>query len=381
MSQVVKPTGELGGAGKPLDVLLLGTDTATRERVISTSLCLLCYMFSTLAAAMGVSIGVVKPWTPWMVALCTWPFTLWALWMVRTGRSQRFKDAALMLPQTMLALLTIAVAYVGVDANSRGLVLLFLPLVIVFGVYTHSSAQSILVGAGGVALLGVTVLVLSWVNPQEYPPDREIIRFELLFGCVLVLVYSSVLLVRWRNHLRKQRENLKSALQTVQHLAMHDVLTGLVNRRQMQDLLTEAAQAYRVMGETHCVALIDLDHFKRVNDTYGHQVGDEVLCGFARACEGLLGPRDVLARWGGEEFLLLVPKAQPQKVKAMLDVLQGQLRHQQVSATEQLLRVSFSAGVVECHHRETTDRLVHRADQALYAAKQAGRCRVLMGGE
>lgn len=364
----------------PLGQALLGTDHATRERVVSVLMCLLSYVLSCAVAQMAVGIGVVKPWAPYVLACTTLPVTLWALWMVRTGRSQRFKDPALMLPQNALALFAIALAYVAVDSNARGLALLFLPLVIVFGLYTHSSFQSIAVGVGGVVLLAMVVGVLSWLNPEYYPPEREIIRLELLAGSVLVLVYSAVRLLHWRDHLRSQREDLKSALQTVRHLAMHDVLTGLINRREMHARLGEALRNHAQTGEVFSMALMDLDHFKAINDSHGHHVGDEVLVGFSRACEQLLGMNDVLARWGGEEFLLLVPGADAHKLRATLAVLQGQLRHGRVSATETSLRVSFSAGVCECRRHDTLDSMVKRADQALYAAKAAGRCRVELAG-
>lgn len=376
----MKPSSALHPNDLPLGQALLGTDHATRERVVSVLMCLLSYVLSCVVAQMAVGIGVVKPWGPLVLAFTTLPVTLWALWMIRTGRTQGFKDPALMILQNALALFAIAVAYVAVDANSRGLVLLFLPLVIVFGLYTHSSFQSIAVGVGGVVLLALVVGVLAWLDPEYYPPDREIIRLELLSGSVLVLVYSAVQLLRWRDHLRKQREDLKSALQTVRHLAMHDVMTGLINRREMHTRLAAALQTHADTGEPFSVALMDLDHFKKINDTYGHQVGDEVLIGFSRTCEELLGTHDVLARWGGEEFLLLVPNSNAQKVRAMLAVLQGQLRHGRVSATETNLRVSFSAGVCECRRHDTLDTMLTRADQALYAAKAAGRCRIEVAG-
>jgi len=92
---------------------------------------------------------------------------------------------------------------------------------------------------------------------------------------------------------------------------MHDPLTGLFNRQQMQHLLERECDRHQRSGTGFCVALIDLDHFKSVNDTHGHPVGDEVLVNFAKAAQTVLRTTDVICRWGGEEFLVLLVDTDP----------------------------------------------------------------------
>lgn len=163
----------------------------------------------------------------------------------------------------------------------------------------------------------------------------------------------------------------------LQHLSQHDGLTGLLNRRAMEYMLDREAQRLQRFGQPYAVMLVDIDHFKRVNDTYGHNVGDEVLCAFARALHTIMRESDVVGRWGGEEFLVLLPDTSPGQALAALDRLRKHLVNLQVAAGEPALRATLSGGVAAHDAHATLDRTIERADQALYAAKTAGRDRCL----
>ncbi|MBU2663597.1 GGDEF domain-containing protein [Actinoplanes bogorensis] len=145
-------------------------------------------------------------------------------------------------------------------------------------------------------------------------------------------------------------------------LASSDGLTGLVNRRTWDDLLVAGLEP----GAT--VALIDIDHFKRYNDTHGHQAGDRLLKTAAAAWSGQMRSHDVLARYGGEEFVVLLPECDAAAATEILGRLRG------VTPDGQ----TFSAGIASWDGRETADELVARADGALYAAKHAGRDRAVV---
>jgi diguanylate cyclase (GGDEF)-like protein len=219
--------------------------------------------------------------------------------------------------------------------------------------------------------------VLSRVDPAYYPGGRELLRFELLGGTVPVLIYASLQLAEWRNRLRQQRRELEAALAKVQELATRDGLTGLYNRRHMQELLDASVDRLERYGERFSVALIDLDHFKRINDTHGHRVGDEVLISFSRIASAVLRETDVLARWGGEEFIMLFPSSSSPQAMAPLWRLQSQLRQAVVSSSRPELRVTFSAGVAIHVANASLGQTLERADTALYEAKRLGRDRVL----
>jgi diguanylate cyclase (GGDEF)-like protein len=153
----------------------------------------------------------------------------------------------------------------------------------------------------------------------------------------------------------------------LERLAQHDPLTGAANRRAWDRALPVEMDRARRAGTPLAVALLDLDHFKRFNDTYGHQAGDQLLRSATDAWRSLLRSTDLLARYGGEEFAVLLPSSTLGEAVEILDRLR--------LATP--LAQTFSAGVALWHGDEASDQLVARADKALYQAKQAGRNQVL----
>jgi diguanylate cyclase (GGDEF)-like protein len=162
----------------------------------------------------------------------------------------------------------------------------------------------------------------------------------------------------------RQVEQQAAQLET---LAQHDPLTGAANRRAWDHTLPVEMDRARRTGAPLAVALLDLDHFKRFNDQYGHQAGDQLLKRATAAWQTLLRTSDLLARYGGEEFAVLLPSSTLGQAIEVVDRLR--------QATP--LAQTFSAGVALWHGDETSDQLVARADKALYQAKQVGRNRVL----
>jgi diguanylate cyclase (GGDEF)-like protein len=150
-------------------------------------------------------------------------------------------------------------------------------------------------------------------------------------------------------------------------LAQHDPLTGTANRRAWDWALPVEMDRARRAGTPLAVALLDLDHFKAFNDTYGHQAGDQLLRSATEAWRSLLRSSDLLARYGGEEFAVLLPSSTLGEAVEVVDRLRV--------ATP--LAQTFSAGVALWHGTETSDQLVARADKALYRGKQAGRNQVV----
>jgi diguanylate cyclase (GGDEF)-like protein len=152
---------------------------------------------------------------------------------------------------------------------------------------------------------------------------------------------------------RQRTQELEAATTKLKDMAFKDELTGLFNRRHMAELFEHHMKLTCRMHQNLSVAIIDLDHFKRVNDTLGHGVGDEVLRGFARQAEGILRETDVLARWGGEEFLLMMPNTSAEQGLLPLLRLRQALAKTAVAAGAPELRVSFSAGLTTYQAGET----------------------------
>jgi diguanylate cyclase (GGDEF)-like protein len=161
----------------------------------------------------------------------------------------------------------------------------------------------------------------------------------------------------------------------VERQALVDGLTGLANRRAASDaLLAESARAQRLETPL-AVVLADLDDFKNVNDMHGHAVGDEVLRVFAGVLRETLRESDLAGRWGGEEFLILLPGADEEGAAQLADRIRIALAARAIPSAPGL-RVTASFGVAEYAGQSNTEQLVDAADSALYRAKRAGRDRV-----
>jgi diguanylate cyclase (GGDEF)-like protein len=162
--------------------------------------------------------------------------------------------------------------------------------------------------------------------------------------------------------------------QQLVRLASLDALTGLPNRRQTAELATKALIVSAETGASLAIALIDMDHFKFINDRCGHATGDHVLRDFARAGRECLRPDDVIGRWGGEEFLLVMPDATVEVALATLERLRTRTFGIHLPPTGVGMRVSLSAGVAMYESGiRSLDELIARADSALYVAKNDGR--------
>jgi len=159
------------------------------------------------------------------------------------------------------------------------------------------------------------------------------------------------------------------------HMAMHDALTGLFNRRAFDELLAREMASCRRYGGTVSLVTIDIDHFKKVNDTYGHDVGDEVLKDLANILRNVSRPSDLPCRWGGEEFSWLLPKTDVEGARQAGERLRQAVSGFDFSTDE---RQTISMGVAELRSDETSDALCRRADLALYEAKETGRNKVVV---
>lgn len=185
-------------------------------------------------------------------------------------------------------------------------------------------------------------------------------------------------------HARRQAESaeqkmleLTIELGQVSELIYQDHLTGTLNRRGMDEAFKrEFARSKR--GQTAIsVALIDIDHFKKVNDTFGHDVGDQALIHLAKVVQEILRPVDVVARYGGEEFVIILPETNLADGVSIMTRLQRDLTKRYFLHENEKLLITFSAGVAQRQSDESAEAIIARADSALYRAKQAGRNRVL----
>jgi diguanylate cyclase (GGDEF)-like protein len=295
------------------------------------------------------------------------------LTLVRSGWSRRFRDPVLTMPHALASIALCFLAYVQLGEH-RASVLILVAETIVISMFRLRPKQMLLLGLMSVAMLLGSAGWLSWSDPARFPASTSLMHFVIGGSTLLILSLVAKWVTDIRTRISSHAKELANALNTLQHLATQDTLTGLINRRVMTDLAETELKLVDRTGQPLTVALIDLDHFKRINDQHGHQAGDAVLSGFAAHAQNQLRRVDKLSRWGGEEFLVLMPQVQASEALAGIERLRlstETLRY----AGHPHLRATFSAGLAQARPGETLEQLVERADQALYEAKQGGRNR------
>jgi diguanylate cyclase len=180
--------------------------------------------------------------------------------------------------------------------------------------------------------------------------------------------------------MRDELDQLRARMQQVQHAARTDALTGAANRAAFDDALLRAVVQAAGGGQRFALLMVDVDHFKQLNDTHGHPVGDRVLRSLAAFLRDELRHDDLLARWGGEEFAVILPGASARgafaKARALVKALAN---HGWSFEGGSLLRITVSVGVAAWQGGDTAESLVERADRALYEAKRGGRNRAVRG--
>jgi diguanylate cyclase (GGDEF)-like protein len=295
--------------------------------------------------------------------------------LMRSRLNRRFSDPSLTIPQLVAAGLVVSyVAYEGPQARPAFMAMYLIAFI--FGI----------LGLGWRGLVGVAlyfwgcyigvVLASLWLRPESIEANREVFRiaaFALVLGAMTVLGgYMS----RLRQSLRDTNEQLKQALAQSEFLASHDGLTGCTNRRRMMELLAlEQRRAER--GAPLSLCLMDLDHFKAVNDIHGHRSGDEVLKEFAGTASTRLRPTDFLARYGGEEFVIGLPQTRLVDAIVVAERIRQAVEDYAFSALPPEHHVTVSIGVAEHRGSDTIDSTLSRVDTALYEAKHLGRNRVI----
>jgi len=175
----------------------------------------------------------------------------------------------------------------------------------------------------------------------------------------------------------KEVNRLQGELDQASEMVRHDALTGALNRKGMDEVMErEVAHAGR-HGGALCIAMLDIDNFKKLNDTHGHHVGDDALVHLAQVTRETIRPQDSLARYGGEEFVILLPQTTLNEGVQTITRVQRELTRKFFLNKNEKLLITFSAGVAEKAHDEPADVALKRADAAMYLAKRSGKNRVV----
>lgn len=295
----------------------------------------------------------------------------------RLGWNLRFKEKSLTEAQIVCS--SLLCSYTMIYAGSfRSLFMLAYIIGIMFGSTQVTMRQLARLAMLPVLVYPVVALVARSLNPAAFDWRIDFLNWFAL--CVLMLFTVMLVgnLMRLRARVKASNADLESALAKLTIMAERDELTGLYNRRHLLDTLErEKSRVDRSGSSTFCVCLIDLDHFKRINDTFGHGHGDTVLRKFARVAEQGIRGADCLGRWGGEEFLLLQPETSADAAEACVQRIQAELERTAFEGLPVELRVTLSAGIAQYRTGASVTHLIEHADRALYRAKRNGRNRVV----
>jgi len=282
-----------------------------------------------------------------------------AILLSECGFNDRFKDHYLVAPQ------------------AGGLFLCTLFIVFSFSSLRSTPAQTMAIWTA--MTIGLAGLFLLTDKPVSLPHGSQLERFATLLVFVLTIgrcMFLGIFSSSMKQSLYRSGLKLKEAYKRIEELAELDELTGSYNRRCIMRMLDEEIARAGRNGSPCSIALIDLDWFKRINDAFGHPTGDEVLRTFSITMFANIRSVDHFGRYGGEEFLLLLPDMGTENAVRALDRLRAIIADLDWSAFSPDMKVTISAGVTTLKPEETPDTFLARADSALYAAKARGRNRI-----
>lgn len=357
---------------------LLGTDRNQRVRVKQVLIAGGIYAALSVIVGLGVLMGLVEPLPAAVLSGTVISVSALFYGLIRSGANLRFpSDPALTQVQGFFCVFAACACYV-VAGPFRGAILMTVMIGQVFGIFALTPRQARRMAMLGVSALGITMAAGAWLDPLRFPPRVELLNFLLVVLMLPIIGWLTGTLSAIRNKLRQQKIQLENALQQNRLLATQDELTGLSNRRHMTTLLVAERGRQQRNRAPISMVLMDIDHFKRINDSCGHQAGDQVLQIFADVITHGLRAGDALARWGGEEFLLMLPNTTAEDALICVERMRGQLAARSFEHIAPKLTVTFSAGIGVCTVDDRTDAIIERADRAMYRAKTAGRNRTVV---
>lgn len=336
-----------------------------------------CYAFADLILSLAAGLGYLEPWKAAVqVAYHMLGLTVFYL-LLRSGRYENRDEPTLAYPQVLFGCSAVVLSY-ALDHAASASALQMLPLILVFDLQRLSMRQLVSAMVGTPAAL-CAVLGVTWLMaPETIQGRRELL--DLLAASILLpalgIIAKDVRDLRQRQ--LDQRVELQRTLKQLQDLSIHDSLTTLYNRQHMLGLLDSEIKRQKRNGRPFSLAILDIDQFKQVNDRFGHAAGDRVLTEFAKLANQTIGAADTLARWGGEEFLLLMPEHSPQEGLQTLEALREAVAQYDWSQIRAGLVMSYSAGITQQRAKDELKDSLERADRGLRLANQQGKAQLVI---
>lgn len=307
-------------------------------------------------------------------------FVIWAGYLIyfillKTGVNQRFQDPDLIMPIVFWAVSSIMYT-VSLTTEIRALLLMLNLLVLVFSAFYLNKHQYIIVTLYGIALYVGVILYLKNFHPSFINLKEEGIVFFGYVALASALASICYKMSNLRKNLHRKNQKLAVAIKRSAALSMTDELTKVKNRRYILDILYHQALMSERSQYFFSICMLDIDHFKAINDVYGHLVGDAVLKALCHKVLAGLREIDYFARIGGEEFLFVLPLVDKDQAKHMAERIRAQIENASFDEITPGLKITVSMGIAGYQSPEKIDTTLARVDAALYAAKRAGRNQV-----
>jgi len=261
----------------------------------------------------------------------------------------------------------------------RGSSLMALLVVITFCAFSLRPRATLGLCVTAIVALAAVMISMVMHDPMRFPAHVELMNFVIASSSLVAVTLLTGEMSKLRSGLKQQKLDLMAAMGQIRTLATIDELTSLANRRYMNEVLTAEERRQAGPDRLMCIALLDIDFFKTVNDRFGHDGGDAVLRTFAATACKQLREADLLARWGGEEFLLMLPDTEVPVALTVLKRMADNVGAIRIPGLDIGRDVTFSAGLVRRRDGEPFAETISRADKAMYAAKASGRNKVVTG--
>lgn len=358
------------------------TDRAQRIRLHRFYMAVATYATIILASFLvsELSLGGMPTWANVTFIVYAVITNIGFLYLFRSGRNLHFKDPSLTLPQLILSSIWGWLPlYYYYDA--RVLCQIFYLPAFSFGMLRFNLRQYLTVVAVMMVIYGTAVWADGLSGRVGFSLKIELFQAAVFLLVLLWFAFYGGFISNLRHKLRKQYKELEAARAKIEKQAQMDELTQLYNRRHARFVMNEEMRKAENGTHVFSIAMIDIDHFKLINDRYGHDAGDEVLRQFSDLCTNLLRagdavaiPETTFARYGGEEFIIVLPAANAKQAVACIDRLRSAM--ESLSIPPSADPITFSAGVAQYQPGELIDPFLKRTDQALYRAKTEGRNRI-----
>ena len=335
-----------------------------RRFLMSVATYAACGLFAEICAL----LGYLPAWLPAAWGLAAAAANGVFYWLLRSGLNLRFKDPSMTEAQLAVSMVAVMVLVYHADA-ARGAFLMLFPVPLLFGVLRLRLYQLARVGGFGIFGYAVVIALLSTYHPERVRMGVELVNLTAL---TTVMVFVSLMC----SYISQVRVDLSHSLVTIRELAQRDALTGVFNRHHlMETMALEVMRCDRKARRGLVVCMVDIDHFKRINDTFGHPIGDEVLIAVGKRLADSIRSIDYLARYGGEEFLVLLDIDLDDDWPTVCERMRVHVAALSLAAVN-ATPLSVSIGIAVYGKGDTAVSLLKRADMALYRAKDEGRNRI-----